>query len=434
MPLKNNWQNGETFTPAAANDMADVVNASGPLPAAYFNAALLANGALPTTGSLNSGHPYVVTGDAGFTVASGAITTNANTGYVNFGPLRGHIREFSIEMLWTDGGYGGDAVIGRTTGNLSVADAGVIANDDNNETVVMIVADGPFANSYPTYANAGAHFLIHREYFSYQKRPAAGPGVTGKTYYYKTAMALGTKYTIRLLWDGVNAVVVMHDGTIVPIPYDADYATFWGLYGCVEILGSSSGKNKVSISSFNATSEVKPPDAPLPASRLLGAMQTSVVTSTSTAITTSLSAKLFGLSVPIPPSRRVLITGSVFMEQTVPVVKAASTLALGVYPAGVSGYGKLTTIYSGFTPANATADETLDANRAGNMTSYGNGILIPFSLDLVLDPAFAIGDIQDFQVKMQASAASQWSFIDSGGGTGFSGIRRSTMSIFEIPA
>jgi hypothetical protein len=30
MPLKNDWQNGDLFTPAAANDMADVVNAYGP--------------------------------------------------------------------------------------------------------------------------------------------------------------------------------------------------------------------------------------------------------------------------------------------------------------------------------------------------------------------------------------------------------------------
>ena len=31
MPLKNDWQNGDLFTPAAANDMANVVNAYGPL-------------------------------------------------------------------------------------------------------------------------------------------------------------------------------------------------------------------------------------------------------------------------------------------------------------------------------------------------------------------------------------------------------------------
>jgi hypothetical protein len=349
----------------------------------------------------------------GFTVAGGALQSNAATAYLNFGPLRGHIREFSVEMFWTDGGHG--------------------EAEANNEIVVVIVSDGPFADNYPTYANAGAHFLIRRHYFSYQKRASAGPGVTGKAYTYKTPMGFGTKYTIRLLWDGVNAVVVMHDGTIVPIPYDAQYATWWGPYGAVEILGAASSKNKVSVTSFNATSEVKPPDAPLPASRLLGAMQTSG-TNTSTAITTALSAKLFGLSVPVPPSRRLLVTGSIWMDQTVPVVRASSVLALGIFPAGVSGYGKLTTIYSGFTPANATADETLDANRAGNMTSYANGILIPFSLDLVLDPAFAIGDVQDFQVKMQAGAASQWTFVESGGGTGFSGIRRSTMMIFEIPA
>lgn len=416
MPLKNDWQNGETFTPAAANDMANVVNASGPLPSAYFNASTLSNGELPETGSLTSGHPYLVThSDAvGFTVASGALQSDAATAYLNFGPLRSDIREFSVEMFWTDGAHGED--------------------EADNEIVVVIVAEGPFADNYPTYANAGAHFLIRRHYFSYQKRAAAGPGVTGKAYTYKTPMGFDTKYTIRLLWDGVNAVVVMHDGTVVPIPYEADYANWWGPYGAVEILGAASGKNKVSITSFNASSEVESVDAPLPSSRLLDSMQTSVVTSTSTAITTSLSAKLFGLSVPIPPSRRVLITGSVFMEQIVPVVRAASTLALGVYPGGVGAYGKLTTIYSGFTPANATADAALTADRDGNMTSYGNGILIPFNLILTLDPAFAIGDVQDFQVKMQASANSQWSFIDSGGGTGFSGIRRSTMAIYELPA
>ncbi len=380
----------------------------------YFDATQLTDGALPSGGTLNSGHPYVLTGDAGFNVVSGAIRSDAATAYLNFGPLYGNIREFSVEMSWTDGGHG--------------------AAEANNEIVVLIVADGPFADDYPTYANAGAHFLIRRDYFSYQKRAAAGPGVTGKTYTYKTPMGFDTKYTIRLLWDGVNAVVVMHDGTIVPIPYDAGYATWWGAYGCVEILGAAAGKNKVSVTSFNATSEVKSVNPPLPASRLLGAMQTSAVTAVSVEITSTISAKLFGLSIPIPPSRRVLITGSVFLQQTVPVVKAASVLAVGVYPAGVSSYGKLTTVYSGFTPANATADETLDANRVGNMSSYANGILVPFSIDLTLDPAFAIGDIQDFQVKMLAGAASQWYFIDSGGGSGFSGIRRSSMMIFELPA
>lgn len=378
---------------------------------AYFSASQIANGVLPSSGTLNSGQTYEVThsGATGFDVVGGAIKSDAATAYLNFGPLDGHIREFSIEMFWANESQAADDV------------------------VVMIVADGPFANNYPAgYANAGAHFLIRRDYFTYQKRAAAGPGVTGKTYTYRTPMAYGTRYTIRLLWDGVNAVVVMHDGTVVPIPYDAGYASWWGAYGCVELLGAVSGTNTAYITSFNASSEVQSVDAPLPASRLLGAMQTNG-TNTSTAITTSLSARLFGLSVPVPPSRRVLITGSIWMEQTVPTVRASSVLAVGCYPAGVGGYGKLTTVYSGFTPANATADEVLVANRAGNMTSYANGVLIPFSIDLTLDPAFAVGDVQDFQIKCQAGAASQWSFTDSGGAGGFSGIRRSTLMIFELP-
>ena len=379
----------------------------------HFSASTLSNGALPSTGTLDSGHPYLTTGSGGFAVANGGIMSDAATAYLNFGPLSGPIKEFSVEMFWSDDGEAGE------------------------DTVVMIVADGPFANNYPTYANSGAHFLIHRKSFTYQKRAGSsgtGVGVTTKTYNYKTPIPYGQKATIRLLWDGTNAVVVMHDGTVVPIPYDADYATWWGSYGCVEILGAASGTNTAYVTQFNATAESRAVDAPLTAARLVDSMQTETVTATSTPITTALSAKLFGLSVPIPPSRRVLITGQVFVEQTVPVTRSASTLALGVYVAGVSSHGKLTTIYSGYTPANASADAVLDADRNGDMSSYANGILIPFSLILTPAAAFAIGDVQDFQVKMQASANGQWAFIDSGGGTGFSGIRRSTMSIYELPA
>jgi len=380
---------------------------------AHFSASTLKNGALPSNGTLNSGHEYLTTGSGGFVVANGAIMSDAATAYLNFGPLSGPIKEFSVEMFWTDDGEAGE------------------------DTVVMIVADGPFANNYPNYANSGAHFLIHRKFFTYQKRAGSsgtGKGVTTKTYTYKTPIPYGQKATIRMVWDGVNVVVVMHDGTVVPIPYDAEYATWWGPYGCVEILGAASGTNTAYVTQFNATAESRAVDAPLAASRLLDSTQTDAAASTLTPITTTLSAKLFGLSVPIPPSRRVLVTGQIFMDQFVPATRAASTLALGVYIAGVSSHGKLTTIFSGYTPANATTDGALATDRNGAMTAYDNGVLIPFSVILTIAPTFAIGDVQDFQVKMQASAPGQWSFIDSGGGTGFAGVRRSTMSIYELPA
>lgn len=210
---------------------------SPPVPAFYFNAALLSNGSLPSTGTLTSGHSYAVThsGSTGFDIVSGAIKTDVSLAYLNFGPLPGHIQEFSIEMFWADESQ---------------------ASDDS---VVLVISDGPFANNYPTsYANAGAHMIIHRDYFSFQKRAAAGPAITGRTYTYTTAMPYDTRCTIRVLWNGVSATVVMHDGTIVTIPYDSDRVSWWGAYGCVELLGAASGTNTAYVTKFNATSEVNP--------------------------------------------------------------------------------------------------------------------------------------------------------------------------------
>ena len=379
-------------------------------PGAYFNASLIADGPLATTGLLQSGHPYVTTGSADFDAISGTVASDAATAYLNFGPLRGPVREFSVSFSWTD------------------------SSEATDETVVVIVADGPFANEYPTYSNAGCHLLIHPDFFTYQTRTAAGSAATLRTHTYNKVLAYGEKHVMRLLFDGVDATIITPEGTVVPIPTSANVAAWWGAFGCMEILGAASGTNKVYVDSFSTTASVAAPTASLTtAPRLLGAMETSGADVT-TAVTTALSAKVFGLSVPMPPSRRVFITGAVWMQQNVPVVKESSTLAVGVYAAGVSAHGKLTTIYSGFTPANNVVDETLFTNRQGSMAVYELGILIPFSLDLTLSSAFAIGDLQDFQVKLQAGVNDQWDFVDSGGGGGFSGIRRSHMMIWEMPA
>lgn len=403
------WNLVNADNPALARTAIDTLAEK---PAAYFNASLLADGALPLTGTLDSGHPYEVThsSSSGFDIVDGAIKTDVSLAYLNFGPLEGHIREFDLEIMWVDDSEAAD------------------------DTAVIIVADGPFANDYPTsYANAGAHILINRTTMTFQKRTAVGPPSTQRTHTYTTALAYDVKHRFRLLWDGATATMITPGGTTVPIPADADIVSWWGAYGCVELLGAASGRNKCFVRSFSATAQPAVPKASPPPSRLLGAMQTSGA-NVSTAITTSLSAKLFGLSIPIPPSRRVFITGSVWLDLLIPVARAATSLALGVYPAGVIGYGKLTTISLGYTQANASVDAAAHDDRMGTMGTYTHGQLIPFSLDLTLDPAFVIGDTQDFQVKMQAAAAGQWTFIDSGGDSGFAGIRRSSMMIFEIPA
>ncbi len=380
---------------------------------AYFSAAELADGILPATGVLDSGQPYVVThaSSTGFDIVDGALQTDVSLAYLNFGPLQGPIREFDMVVSWTDGGEGSD------------------------ETAVIIVADGPFADNYPTsYANAGAHVLLDRTIMSFQRRrDDGGDSETMLSHTYGTALAYDVPHRFRVMWSGTTASVIDPYGVNVAIPTTDTMRDWWGPYGCAEIVGAASGKNKVNIHSFSTTSDPAVPKGSTLPTRLLGAMQTSA-DSVETAITTSLSAKLFELNVPIPASRHVFITGSVWLDQAVPVVRAASQLVLGVYVAGVGAHGKLTTLYYGYTPANATADETLFANRQGDMVAYENGILIPFSLELTLNPSFAVGSTWDFQVKMQASANDQWTFVDSGGGTGFAGIRRSSMMIYELPA
>lgn len=199
---------------------------------AFFNAAALKDGPLPLRGQLNSGLGYTVThsGNTGFDVYDGRLTADVTLAYLNLDPVRGPIRQFSIETSWS---------------NDSKAE---------DELAAIIVADGPFANDYPSsYANAGAHVLVFRDRWVMQKRTGAGPPVSLATHYYPAPLAFDVQHRIAVLWNGRSATIVGPSGERTSIPYDADVADWWGPYACAEIVGSTD-KNKVGIHAFNVAS------------------------------------------------------------------------------------------------------------------------------------------------------------------------------------
>lgn len=199
---------------------------------AFFNAAALKDGTLPDKGQLTSGLGYTVThsGKTGFEVHDGRLTADVTLAYLNLDAVRGPIRQFSIETSWSDNGKADD------------------------ELAAIIVADGPFANNYPSsYANAGAHVLVFRDRWVMQKRTGAGPPVSLATNYYPAPLAYGLQHRLAVLWDGRSATIVGPSGERTSIPYDADVADWWGPYACAEIVGSTE-KNKVGIHAFNLES------------------------------------------------------------------------------------------------------------------------------------------------------------------------------------
>lgn len=236
-----------------------------------FSATGMADGALPTLGVTDSGHPYEITSasDLGFDIVGGALQTDASLAYFNWGPLNGPVREYWMELEWSDD------------------------SEAEDEIGVLIVSNGPFANNYPeggtegNYSDAGAHVLLYRDRWSYQKRDYNGPPQSKHGHYYPSPLAYGQKHRIGLLWDGETAVMVDPDGTRTTVNADTDYALWWGNYGCMELLGTASGKNKVRCHSFTATSEVRLSEALWAGSGSDSGYDTTVTSGGTTALTSA---------------------------------------------------------------------------------------------------------------------------------------------------
>lgn len=315
------------------------------------------------------------------------------------------------------------------------AEYDVPAGADPLQTLTLVASDGMFGP--PNFAPASAHLSFTPDAFRYDLIAPTNPGVAatvlGRGQY--VAQEPGT-YRVEVALDGTRATVTDPRGRRWLVDPSAEVIARNGTWVTLQLYNLSGATRKpIRVVRWGAEAQARalrgPHVAPVDLARvaaqpgrLLGAMQTSGANA-ATAITTSLSARLFGLTVPIPPSRKVLIEGLAWFDQSALVTPAVSQLAIGVYPGGNSSYGKLTTIYSGRTPA---------VNNGG-AENYANGAPFPYALILTLDPAFTIGDAIEFQLKAQATAAGHFTFIDSGDASGsFSTLRRSTMKITELAA
>ena len=204
---------------------------------AHFSAAGLSDGPLAACGWLKGGLPYTVThsGAAGFVVDRGKVTTDEKLAYLNFGPLPRPVRAAWVQASWSN-----------------KATAAIDTELPFGEAAVLIVADGPFANDFPNgYANAAVHLLFLRDRFTLQKRAAPGPGVTLLSRKFSKPLTDGKLHRLGVLWDGESITVVSPEGERFPVGYDADVVKWWGSYGCVEIVGSTSDRNKVGVHAFN---------------------------------------------------------------------------------------------------------------------------------------------------------------------------------------
>jgi len=198
---------------------------------AYFTPVGLPDGALATTGELASGQPYEVTGTGTFTVASETVKkTGGSLAYMNYGPLPGDVTEFWIDCIWTDDGQGSD------------------------QNVVAVIANAPFANDYPTYADAGAHVLIRRNGIVVQKRRADGAGSTGTViqYNYTTPIPFDTLYRFGMRREG-NVLRIFGYEREFTVAIDSDMEDWWGPYAATQIV-SSGTQNAAGFRNFDVSS------------------------------------------------------------------------------------------------------------------------------------------------------------------------------------
>ena len=372
----------------------------------------------------NSGHTYTVLGQIPWHIEDGALTHTQTNPATTQSSYLGVNLGADIAYIW--------------------ADFEVPTGVDPQEAIVLIASAGEFTGTPAyEYADASAHAIFADSNFRYDSLQATHPGLVtttlGRGQY--PALTPGA-YRIAVTLDDDLATVTAPDGRMWRVDRSALIADRNGPWATLQLNANAGTRKMLRVLRWGAETVPRTERGPYASlgdlaravSRpgRVSAMQTSGA-NVATAIGTSLSAKLYGISHPVPSSRRILAEGWAWFQEDVLTARDTSALLLGIYPAGVSGYGKLTTVYSGYTPANATVDAVAFADRQANMTSYANGGLLPFALILDLDPAFTVGELIDFQVKAQANAAGRFTFIDSGDASGGTAtIRRSTLKITDL--
>jgi len=141
-----------------------------------------------------------------------------------------------------------------------------------------------------------------------------------------------------------------------------------------------------------------------------------------TAITTSVSGVLYSLTnVPVPLSKRIRVSGVIWVDMSVPTTQVSSSL-IAYVDAGSSSYRGSETIWNGTTPYNASG------------AAFTQGQAMPFDMEIDLS-AFEIGSlIAEVPVRLSAGTTGLFTFVDSGSASGgASTLRHSTLAITELP-
>lgn len=336
------------------------------------------NGTLVDGSVSDSGHTYSVLGQIPWAITDGRLThTQTNTATTQSSYLGVNL---GIEA--------GDKV------GLIWVEYEVPSGSDPQESIALILSATDFTGA-PDYefANASAHAVFTENAVKDGVLRADHPGLTemliaGRAQY--TTLTPGV-YRVEITRDGTRGTLTTPDGVRHRIQSDALVDSYAGPWATLQLYALSGGARKAlkvlrwgaelqrrtARGAFASPFELarvatRPP-------RLLGAMQTSG-TGTATALTSSLSAKLYGLTVPMPASKHVLCKGLAWFDEQVPAIRSLSQLLVGVYAAGGGAFGKLTTIQSGFTPANAMTARTVTITGGTGTWTYTHGGQVTASL------------------------------------------------------
>jgi len=186
MPLKNNWANGDTFTPAAANDMANVVNAFGPPTATGQAVVTAASAAAARTAISAVGKNELVVNVKDF----GAVGNGSTDDLSAFQAAITHLKDASsaktrrLVVPWTPNGY-------LVSGSIMVRGCHGLTIEGDNTLITGTGAINPVIatripnSTGPVYGDVYYSQYVPTRYLSGRYRPGqtsitmTGSGETG---------------------------------------------------------------------------------------------------------------------------------------------------------------------------------------------------------------------------------------------------------------
>jgi hypothetical protein len=257
---------------------------------AYMNLVGKPDGTLPAEGLTDSGHPFTRTSfsdSPGYIVSDQALSAVSGLAYLNVGPLPSEVTDFRMSLKWDDNGFA------------------------NSQPAVMIVSPTTFISPTGTLADAGAHVLLYRDRWIYQKRSAAGVATELGRYYYTAPLAFGAYHTVRMTWDGGQPTMHGPDGSSIRIGAapDTEVVSWWDRYAAIETVAAAS-ENKVHIREWSVGTGVPAPVARASASSITAPIASAQLTKEPATASTALTSSFViieTLNITVPSSKAIAV-------------------------------------------------------------------------------------------------------------------------------